>query len=436
MVSLFFMKGDPMKKILPFVIILVLIPLTSGNWNMFMHDEEHTGFNDIDMKNINSVIWSFDLEGRVCSSPVIVEDVIYIGSEKYFYAIDLNGNILWKKEMNILWSSPTILDNIYIGTWDGYVYCLNKDGEIIWDIELGKEIRGSPLVYKDRIFIGTGGLNPSFYCIDALTGEIQWSYKTISPIKTSASAWNDRIYIVFQNDIYADELYCFDLDGNLVWKYKTSDVPEGICLPPIATRRTQFITSSPTIYKDRVYFGSGEKKAYCIDCKTGELIWEFKTEESEWMKEYATGEDRIISTPAAAYDMVYFGSWNNTIYALDADTGSEIWTFLTGDKTISSPAVADGMVYLGCMDGHFYCFDSDGNILGDFKLGKVLGSPSISNGYVFVPAGSKLYCLGEKAQEIKETKTEENGNPSSKTYYIIGAVIGIVILIAIAMKSR
>ncbi|RLF93448.1 hypothetical protein DRN45_05375 [Thermococci archaeon] len=436
MVSLFFMKGDPMKKILPFVIVLVLIPLTSGNWNMFMHDEEHTGFNDIDMKNINSVIWSFDLEGRVCSSPVIVEDVIYIGSEKYFYAIDLNGNILWKKEMNILWSSPTILDNIYIGTWDGYVYCLNKDGEIIWDIELGKEIRGSPLVYKDRIFIGTGGLNPSFYCIDALTGEIQWSYKTISPIKTSASAWNDRIYIVFQNDIYADELYCFDLDGNLVWKYKTSDVPEGICVPPIATRRTQFITSSPTIYKDRVYFGSGEKKAYCIDCKTGELIWEFKTKETKWMKEYATGEDRIISTLAAAYDMVYFGSWNNTIYALDADTGSEIWTFLTGDKTISSPAVADGMVYLGCMDGHFYCFDSDGNILGDFKLGKVLGSPSISNGYVFVPAGSKLYCLGEKAQEIKETKTEENGNPSSKTYYIIGAVIGIVILIAIGMKRR
>jgi len=116
-----------MKKILPFVIILVLIPLTSGNWNMFMHDEEHTGFNDIDMKNINSVIWSFDLEGRVCSSPVIVEDVIYIGSEKYFYAIDLNGNILWKKEMNILWSSPTIHHSRqYIHWYVGWLCLLFK----------------------------------------------------------------------------------------------------------------------------------------------------------------------------------------------------------------------------------------------------------------------------------------------------------------------
>jgi outer membrane protein assembly factor BamB len=139
---------------------------------------------------------------------------------------------------------------------------------------------------------------------------------------------------------------------------------------------------------------------------------------------------------AAAYDRVYFGSWNNTVYCLDADTGSEVWSCLTGDKIISSPAVADGMVYLGCMDGHFYYFDSDGNVLGDFKLGKVIGSPSISNGYVFVPAGSKLYCLGEKAQEIKETKTEENGNRSNRTYYILGAVIGIVILIAIGMKKK
>ncbi len=430
-----------MKKILLLIISLVLIPLVSGNWNMFMNDEEHTGFSDIDMKNINSIIWNVQLEGNIYSSPAIVENIIYVGTEKFLYALDLNGNVLWKKDMKIFGSSPTVIANrIYIGTRDGYIYCLNTDGDIIWDVKTEKEITASPLYYKGRIYIGSWDSN--FYCIDADTGKIQWKYKAEMPVKSSASAWKDRIYVTFQNKFYKDELHCITSDGNLIWKYETSKLPEGSC-PPVMS--DQFITSSPTIYKDKVYFGSGEKKVYCIDPQTGELIWEFKTEETGLMMKYRTGEDRIISTLGAAYDMVYFGSWNNTVYALDANTGIEMWRCLTGDRIISSPAIADGMIYTGCMDGHFYSLEAfEGNLIGDFRLGKVVGSPSISNGYVFVPAESKLYCLGEKIQEKKELKTmpetkkqkTEEKSSDNKTYYIIGAVAGIIVLVAIGVKKR
>jgi len=428
-----------MKKILPFLISLILVPLVSANWNMFMRDEEHTGFSDIEMQDVNSVIWSFDLEGKTCSSPAVVDNIVYVGTENFLYALDLNGNVMWKREMKIFGSSPMIIDNnIFAGTQDGYLYCLDMNGNIIWNIKTEKEISTSPLFYKGKVYIGNW--NSNFYCVDAKTGKIQWKYKAEMPIKTSASVSNDQIYIVLQNKFYRDELHCIDLDGNLIWKYETSKIPEGSC-PPVMS--DQFVTSSPMIYKNKVYFGSEDKKVYCIDCKTGELIWDFKTKETEWMMKYRTGEDRIISTLGAAYNMVYFGSWNSTIYCLDADTGSEIWTFLTGDKTISSPAIADGMVYTGCMDGHFYCLEAlEGNLIGDFKLGKVLGSPSVSNGYVFVPAETKLYCLGEKVQQgTKETKitkikTGESGGTNNKIYYILGAVIGIVVLITIGMKKR
>ncbi len=436
-----------MKKYVFVLIGLILLPMVCADWNTFMHDEKNTGLNEIDVGTINSVIWKTDLEGRICGSPVIVENNVYIGSEGYFYKLDLNGNVVWKKEMNTLWSTPTVVnDTVYVGTWNGYVYALNTDGKTIWKQEIGKEIRNAPLVYKGNVFIGKGALTPKFYCLDADTGEIKWEYETVSPVKTTASVWNDHIYVIFQNDIYADELCCFTPEGELVWKYKTVKVPEGACIPPISVRSTQGVTSSPTVYNGKIYFGSGKKKVHCIDSDTGEPSWTFETKGSVVMEQYRTGEDRIISTLGAAYENVYFGSWNNTIYALDAETGKEKWTFLTGDRILSSPVIADGLVCVGCMDGHFYCLDAyKGNLLGDFKLGKVVGSPAISNGYVFVPVESTLYCLGEEELETKapkapeESAVEQSSEPektSNNTYYIVGAAVAIIVLIVIGMVRR
>jgi PQQ-like domain len=44
------------------------------------------------------------------------------------------------------------------------------------------------------------------------------------------------------------------------------------------------------------------------------------------------------------------------VYALDANTGAELWSYTTGGAVYSSPAVANGMVYIGSDDGKLYCF--------------------------------------------------------------------------------
>ena len=52
--------------------------------------------------------------------------------------------------------------------------------------------------------------------------------------------------------------------------------------------------------------------------------------------------------------MVYFGSFDSNLYAVDAETGEEKWRFETGDRVLSSPTIADGAVYFGSDDGHLY----------------------------------------------------------------------------------
>ena len=73
-----------------------------------------------------------------------------------------------------------------------------------------------------------------------------------------------------------------------------------------------------------------------------ELKWKFKT------------KGRVFSSPAIADGVVYFGSVDGNLYAVDIKTGQEKWKFKTEDWVNSSPAIADGVVYFGSYDGNLY----------------------------------------------------------------------------------
>ncbi len=56
--------------------------------------------------------------------------------------------------------------------------------------------------------------------------------------------------------------------------------------------------------------------------------------------------------------MVYAGSQDKNVYALDALSGKLIWKFATGGSIEDSPAVADGLVYIESDDGYVYCLNA------------------------------------------------------------------------------
>ena len=68
---------------------------------------------------------------------------------------------------------------------------------------------------------------------------------------------------------------------------------------------------------------------------------------------YTTG-GRVRSLPAVKYGVVYVGSWDSNVYALNASNGAKLWSYATGSAVDSTPGVANGVVYVGSWDGNLY----------------------------------------------------------------------------------
>ena len=76
--------------------------------------------------------------------------------------------------------------------------------------------------------------------------------------------------------------------------------------------------------------------------------------------------------------IVFIGSTNSTLYALDASTGTLLWSVLTGGAVNSTPVVADGVVYVGSADGSLYALDArSGDILWTGPTGGEVSSPAV-----------------------------------------------------------
>src|ERR1044071_3386194 len=80
-----------------------------------------------------------------------------------------------------------------------------------------------------------------------------------------------------------------------------------------------------------VYESSGPKQL-------GGVKWAFKT------------DGAVLSSPAIADGVVYFGSVDGCLYAVEQETGKQKWKFKTQRQVTSSPAVANGVVYFTGFD--------------------------------------------------------------------------------------
>ena len=75
---------------------------------------------------------------------------------------------------------------------------------------------------------------------------------------------------------------------------------------------------------------------------------------------HVTTEGDVIGSPAVAGGVVYVGSGDGTLYALDRATGAVRWRVDAGSAIASSPAVGGGLVFVGTRDGRFLALDAAG----------------------------------------------------------------------------
>lgn len=287
-----------------------------------------------------NVVWKFKSDDRIYSSPIIEGDVIYVGSGDHnFYAIDKNtGAEIWNfKTGGAVHSSPFILNNnVYFGSADGNLYAVNKeDGELLWKFKSeGEKSYGLWDYYLsspkgDKETIYWGSGDGNVYAIEGNSGELKWKFETADIVHASPVVYNGNIYI----GSFDGYFYCIEKEkGTLVWKFKTVGAtyfPKGE------------IQKAALIKDDIVYFGSRDYNIYALDAKTGRGMWN-RRDANGW----------IIATPVAYKDNIYFGTSDaHKFYAMHKDYGTTTWTAPIHMRVYGTATAYNDIIYFGTFDG-------------------------------------------------------------------------------------
>jgi outer membrane protein assembly factor BamB/tRNA A-37 threonylcarbamoyl transferase component Bud32 len=97
-------------------------------------------------------------------------------------------------------------------------------------------------------------------------------------------------------------------------------------------------------------------------------------------------EDEVRGTPAISQGVLYVGSYDNNLYALNAADGKFQWKYPTEGGVVSRPLVADGNVYFGSEDKRLHVVGvRSGKVVWTYYTnGPVRSSPQIAEGHVFI----------------------------------------------------
>lgn len=160
------------------------------------------------------------------------------------------------------------------------------------------------------------------------------------------------------------------------------------------------IDSSAAIADGVVYVGSFNGDLAALDLASGALKWK-----------YSTGSSIGESSPAVAGESVFIGDSDGVLHAVNVKDGKARWTFKTGAEIKSSPSVAGEIVLAGSTDGHLYALDAaKGGVRWKFPTeGPVQSTPAVHDGVVYV-AGCDDSLRGVSLANGKEVFRISAGN--------------------------
>lgn len=156
------------------------------------------------------------------------------------------------------------------------------------------------------------------------------------------------------------------------------------------------VRSEIAVHEDRAYVVGGDGFLYCVDLRTGHVVW------PPYNLRVPGG-----SRPVVAGGRVFVTSFDDTVYALDAGTGKWLWHYrrrAAGGATVlgaSAPLVDGDLVYAGLSDGFLVALTlADGQLRWERKLHygsrftDVDASPVLTDGVIYSPSyDGSLYAL-------------------------------------------
>jgi outer membrane protein assembly factor BamB len=174
------------------------------------------------------------------------------------------------------------------------------------------------------------------------------------------------------------------------------------------------ITSSPSIDNDLVYIGNNVGFLYAFDVKSGELKCTYKTSwigylyavdgntdklkwkyRTGWIDPPETDPYRTDPLPSVFDGIIYAGSQDCHLYALDLESGELKWHLETKNPVTTSPTVINGVVYVVCGDNRLYAVDAEsGVLLWKYKVKGVIDSAIVVDDNDVIYFGSRSGLSG------------------------------------------
>ncbi len=232
-----------------------------------------------------------------------------------------------------------------------------------WQAKLGGAVYARAAVRDGTAYVGTtGGL---LYAVRVSDGGFVWAFVAGRPIHGEALATDAHLYFVCDNG------FLFKLEratGREVWRYDLGDARISRALPhqvldDIGVGEFDFDSTAPlpVLADGIVYVGSGDGSFHAVIAESGKPLWRYvndggKAEDLSvpWSKQGTRKNrtDAVLDGPR-----VIFGSFDHHIYALDRQTGKEVWKKDTHAEVTGTPALIDGKLILGNRGGLLCALD-------------------------------------------------------------------------------
>ncbi|AMW33279.1 PQQ-binding-like beta-propeller repeat protein [Fervidobacterium islandicum] len=293
-----------------------------------------------------------------------------------------------------IYFSPVITSDEFVcfTSADGSLYSFASNGELKWKVDAGSEDFSGPLLdSEENIFIVSSSgmliklsakgeeifrirIKRGISCMPVIFNDMIYLFNTAGVLyeistdgERQRTVFNLNEFIDLSPIITEDSIYVLLPPGEL---YRFSMDGEKIWKTDMGT-----VTTAPVISEDGIiYVGSNDKSLYAVNSEDGSVIWKFGT------------DSELTVTPALDKDgRIYFGS-GKRFYCLDKDK-NVLWEFSTKSEISSPPTITDDYIYFGCKNGDFYSLRTDGTVDWYYKfLTGVYAKPAVSKtGTVYVP---------------------------------------------------
>ncbi len=288
-------------------------------------------------------------------------------------------------------------------------------GHPVWQQNTGGPVFSSPVLSNGTVYIGSTGGN--LLALDAQTGIVRWQHAIGQFLNDSTPVVVGRVVYVGANRTW---VYALDAtDGHQLWAVNLHEIikaaptyANGIVLVNSSNSATALdartglvrwrfheigfgwpTTASPTIQGQVAYVALGDKTiVYALNLQTGHQIWAYNA------------GDRLIATPLVVGQQIIIGTWKGKIEAVNAATGAQLWHYNVNealphgmpiDGIAGSLACNTTTVFVGTYNGNIVAVDvASGTLRWAHGItAPVLGTPVIEGTTLYVSGGQTLYAL-------------------------------------------